>query len=94
MKKIVSIIVGVIVLIFALVNIPNMIVHSKANSFEKNKEVATETKTVNEDELNDILYQQMKLAEELRSSNKYPLIAEKVQKGYDEASDNASTFLF
>ncbi len=87
MKKTVSIILGVVVLVVILVNIPNILAQAKLYSFNNNKEVTTETRAITFDEIFETLHQQRKLAEELRYSGTYALIADEVQKGLDDASD-------
>ncbi|QST00861.1 hypothetical protein IMZ31_04630 [Pontibacillus sp. ALD_SL1] len=89
MKKTVSIIVGVVALIFILANIPNIIAQAKLYSYNNNKQVTTETRVITFDEIFETLYQQMKLAQELRGSTKYSLIGDEVRTGLDDAYDYA-----
>ncbi len=86
MRKL-SIILGVVILIVILANIPNISSHTKLYSFENNKKVETETKVVTLNEIADILHQQRKLAKELEDSTKYSLIGAEVRKGLDDSTD-------
>lgn len=87
MKKTVSIIVGVVVLVLILANIPNIVAQAKLYSFNHNKQVTTETRVITFDEIFETLHQQRGLADELRHSRTYALIGDEVQKGLDDASD-------
>ena len=84
MKKI-FLVLGVIILIAILANLPNIMAHAKLYSFENNKEVTTETKVVNFKEIYEVLYHQRELAAELEDSKVYHLIGDEVRKGADEA---------
>ncbi|WP_064094240.1 hypothetical protein [Rossellomorea aquimaris] len=86
MKKL-SIILGVVILILILANLSQIVAHTKLYSFNNNKKVTNETKVITFDEIFQTLYQQMRLAQELRHSMKYSLIGDEVLKGLDDASD-------
>jgi hypothetical protein len=86
MKKTVSIVVGVFILMILLANIPNIIAYTAFYSYDKNKEITTETRVVTFGEIFETLHQQRGLSQELRHSKKYRLIGDEVQKGLDEAA--------
>lgn len=87
MKKTVSILLGVVVLVVILANIQNIVAQARLYSFNNNKQVTTETRVITFDEIFETLHEQRGLAEELRHSRTYTLIGDEVQKGLDEASD-------
>ncbi|MDH5162555.1 hypothetical protein [Heyndrickxia oleronia] len=83
MKKTVSIVLGFIILIIILINLPSMIAHMKKYSFDHNKQFSIETKVISYKELREMYYQQMKLAQKLEGTIKYSLVAKEIRKGYD-----------
>lgn len=86
MKKI-SIVLGVILLVAILANLHTIIASAKWYSFEHNKNVSTETKTITYRDMFERLYQQRKVAAELEDTIVYSRIGDEVRKGADEASD-------
>ncbi|MGM0846955.1 MAG: hypothetical protein ACQEUT_18505 [Bacillota bacterium] len=87
MKRTVSIILVIIILVFILANIPYIVAQAKLYSFNNKKQVTTETRVITFDEIYETLHHQRGLAEELRHSRTYTLIGDEVQKGLDEATD-------
>lgn len=80
MKKTVSLILGVILLVI-LINLSSIIAH-----IDHNKQVTTETKVLSYKEIREKYYQQMLLAQKLEGSIKYSLVGNEVRKGYDAVS--------
>ncbi|MGG4166279.1 hypothetical protein ABEW00_02175 [Rossellomorea vietnamensis] len=85
MKKI-SIVFGVILLVAILANLHTIIASAKWYSFEQNKNVSTQTKTITSRDIFERLYLQREVAAELEDSIVYSRIGDKVRKGADEAS--------
>ncbi|MCA0151053.1 hypothetical protein LCD52_20150 [Rossellomorea vietnamensis] len=85
--KIISIVLGVILLVAKLANLHTIIASAKWYSFEHNKNVSTETKTITYRDMFERLYQQRKVAAELEDTIVYSRIGDEVRKGADEASD-------
>ncbi|MCA1054020.1 hypothetical protein LCM10_03390 [Rossellomorea aquimaris] len=92
MKKM-SIILGIITLLFILANITKIASHARLYSFKHSKITTTETKILSANQLFDIIHQQMKLREKLESKRTYKLINDEIIKGDDELRNAYASIL-
>ncbi|MBO8164186.1 MAG: hypothetical protein H0Z34_10760 [Brevibacillus sp.] len=84
-KKYHFIALGFLLVIF-FITLPTIQSYLTKASFDKKKEVVTETIVVSSDELFAIAYKQLNLAQKLDSSTKYSLVADEVRDGYEEVT--------